>query len=195
MSDMDELAAQAAALDIALSDSQLDQFAAYRTMLIEWSESRNLTAILDPHQILIRHFLDSLTCAIAAGDLGGCRVIDVGTGAGLPGVPLKILYPDLELTLVDSLHKKTAFLQAVTDTLELSGVTVLTARAEELGQDPSHRETYDWAMARSVAKLSTLAEYLLPLVRVGGHALAQKGASSRRKWKRHRRPLRLWGAL
>ncbi|MEZ4517622.1 MAG: RsmG family class I SAM-dependent methyltransferase [Chloroflexota bacterium] len=93
---------------------------------------------------------------------------------GFRGFPLKILYPQLELTLVDSVTKKTVFLQAVVDALKLSGVTVLAARAEELGRDPQHREQYDWAVARSVAEMRVLAEYLLPLVRVGGHVLAQK---------------------
>ena len=138
----------------------------------------NLTAVRDPGEITIRHFLDSLTCATVTGDLNGRTLIDVGTGAGFPGLPLKILYPTLQLTLLDSVGKKTRFLQAVVDALNLSGVIVLNDRAEAIGQLPAHRERYDWAVARSVAELRVLVELLLPMCRVGGHALAQKGANA-----------------
>jgi 16S rRNA (guanine527-N7)-methyltransferase len=104
------------------------------------------------------------------------RVVDVGTGAGFPGLVLKILRPDIELVLVESVEKKAGFCRTVVDELGLKGVAVLTERAEALGQDPAHRESYDWAVARAVAAMPVLAEYLLPLVRVGGRALAQKGA-------------------
>lgn len=164
-----------AAQGISLSPRQLQQFADYHRLLLEWSERMNLTAIRDPQQIIIRHFLDSLTCSLVTGDLNGLQLIDIGTGAGFPGLPLKILYPDMNLALSDSVAKKVHFLAAVVAALELTDVIILPHRAEDLGQDPAHREVYDWAVARSVAHLPTLAEYLLPLIRVGGHALAQKG--------------------
>jgi 16S rRNA (guanine527-N7)-methyltransferase len=176
MSQWQPLQDWAAAQETPLSAEQHAQFDRYLHLLVRWSERMNLTAIRDPKAIIIRHFLDSLTCAQVTGDLNGRTLIDVGTGAGFPGLPLKILFPDLALTLTDSVAKKTHFLQAAVDDLGLAGVMILAARAEDLGQDATHRQHYDWAVARSVAELRTLVEYLLPLVRVGGHALAQKGA-------------------
>lgn len=175
---MERLIQEAQVFGISLNQHQLEQFQGYQTLLLDWNTRVNLTAVRDPEEILIRHFLDSLTCATVTGDLNGRTLIDVGTGAGFPGLPLKILYPTLQLTLLDSVGKKTRFLQAVVDALNLSGVTILTDRAETIGQLPAHRERYDWAVARSVAELRVLVELLLPLCRVGGHALAQKGANA-----------------
>jgi 16S rRNA (guanine527-N7)-methyltransferase len=162
-------------------------------MLREWNERINLTTIVTPADIEIRHFLDSLTVATATGDLTGKRLIDVGTGAGFPGLPLKILYPDLQLTLVESVAKKTGFLEAVVAELGLEGITILAERAETLGQHPAHREQYDWAVARAVAALPVLVEYLLPFCRVGGAALAQKGQSAPGEVSEARRAMRLLG--
>ena len=163
---------------ITLDDEQVRQFATYEALLLAWNAKLNLTRIVEPKAIRIRHFLDGLTCALAMGDLSGRTGIDVGTGAGFPGIPLKILYPEMTLTLTDSVAKKTTFLEVVVGELELEDVTVLAERAEALGRDPAHREQYDWAVARAVAQLPTLAEYLLPLVQVGGHMLAQKGETA-----------------
>jgi|CXWK01.1.fsa_nt_gi 16S rRNA (guanine527-N7)-methyltransferase len=174
----EEFAGWAAALGAPLSPAQLAQFAAYEALLLAWNERIALTAIREPRQLRIRHFLDALSCAAATGPLDGRRLIDVGSGAGLPGLPLKILYPDLRLTLVDSVAKKARFLELVAAELGLSDVTVIADRAEVLGQDAAHREGYDWATARAVAELRVLVELLLPLVRVGGRALAQKGDSA-----------------
>jgi 16S rRNA (guanine527-N7)-methyltransferase len=173
-----DLAALAAAFGIALSAAQVAQFEQYRQLLIEWNERINLTAITDPADIQVRHFLDSLTCALATGDLNGQSLVDVGTGAGFPGLPLKILYPELKLTLVESVAKKTHFLQAAVQQLALSEVTVISERAETIGQSMAHRGRYDWAAARAVAEMRILAEYLLPLCRPGGHMLAQKGENA-----------------
>ena len=174
----EEFAGWAAALGAPLSPAQLAQFAAYEALLLAWNERIALTAIREPRQLRIRHFLDALSCAAATGPLDSRRLIDVGSGAGLPGLPLKILYPDLRLTLVDSVAKKARFLELVAAELGLSDVTVIADRAEVLGQDAAHREGYDWATARAVAELRVLVELLLPLVRVGGRALAQKGDSA-----------------
>lgn len=162
-------------LGVELTGNQLEQFDRYLALLMEWNERLNLTAIRDAEGIQVRHFLDSLSCAAATGDLSGQSLIDIGTGAGFPGLPLKILYPDLRLTLADSVAKKTHFLQEVVAALSLSDVVILAERAEVLGQMPRHREQFDWAVARSVAELRVLVEYLLPLCRPGGRVLAQKG--------------------
>lgn len=169
------LAEWAKGMGLSLSKKQLEQFQRYQLLLLEWNERMNLTAITVPAQIQLRHFLDSLSCATVTGDLNGKRLIDVGTGAGFPGLPLKILYPALQLSLVESVIKKTTFLTVVVKELDLQEVLVLPERAEVLGQSPAHREQYDWAVGRSVAELRVLAEYLLPFCHIGGAVLAQKG--------------------
>jgi 16S rRNA (guanine527-N7)-methyltransferase len=175
---MDELAHWAAAFGISLTGSQLEQFAAYEACLIDWNEKISLTAIREPRDIRRRHFLDSLACVTVTGSLDEQSLIDIGSGAGFPGLPLKILFPELELTLVDSVAKKMRFLEHVVNELRLRRVTFVVDRAEAIGQDAAFREQYDWAAARAVAELRVLVEYLLPLCRVGGQALAQKGESA-----------------
>lgn len=176
---MESLARQAAAFGLTLTESQLAQFERYRRLLQDWNRRMSLTGIDDDRGIRVRHFLDSLTCATVTGDLNGRKLVDVGTGAGFPGVPLKILYPRLQLTLVESVTKKTRFLQALVDELDLADVQIVDERAETLGQQRAHRACYDWAVARAVSDLRVLAEYLLPLCRRGGHALAMKGQDAR----------------
>lgn len=175
---VEELRQAAAQFGISLTAQQGEQFETYLALLQTWNERINLTAIREREEIIIRHFLDSLTCTLAMGDLNGRSLIDVGSGAGFPGLPLKILYPDLRLTLVESVQKKAGFLEAIVEALQLTQTTILPQRAETIGQDPAHRAGYDWAAARAVAELRTLLEYLLPLCRVGGHALAQKGENA-----------------
>ena len=177
---MDSLAAGARSLlNLELTPAQLAAFQLYADELRAWNEKFNLTAIKDSDGIQIKHFLDSLSLLkvlCPAPDSGRrTRLIDVGTGAGFPGLLLKIVCPSLQLTLVESTGKKAKFCAHVVAALKLSGVTVVNARAEDVGRDRAHREQYDWAVARAVAELPALAEYLLPLVKLGGHALAQKG--------------------
>lgn len=171
-------------LGLSLSEQQLEQFRMYYTELLAWNQKTNLTAIIDPEGVQVKHFLDSLTCAVvlerrlAAKEqplLPDFRLIDVGSGAGLPGIPLKIYYPAMQLTLLDSVGKKTAFLAHLAERLDLHKIEIITGRAEDLGRDPEHRERYDVAVARAVAAMPVLAEYCLPFVRVGGLFLAQKG--------------------
>lgn len=169
------LVAGAKELGIVLSDEQVTLFGRYQDLLLEWNQRMNLTAVRDARLIQQRHFVDSLTCSLVTGDLNGQALIDVGSGAGFPGLPLKILFPDLKLSLLESTGKKATFLQVVVDELELSDVRVISGRAEDLGQSTDHREVYDWAVARAVARLRILVEYLLPFVRIGGHVLTQKG--------------------
>src|SRR4030042_933073 len=164
-------------LGLRLSLSQVSALSLYERELIDWNTRFNLTAIRDPHEIHIKHFLDSLTCLLALKESTVDRVIDVGTGAGFPGIPLKIISPKMQLTLVESVGKKADFCRHVIRVLDLRGVEVVQDRAENLGQNPSFRERYDWAVARAVAVLPVLSEYLLPLVRVGGSMLAMKGES------------------
>jgi 16S rRNA (guanine527-N7)-methyltransferase len=163
-------------LGISLSDEQLRAFRTYEDLLLEWNRRISLTAITGRENVRTKHFLDSLSCRKVLTPQPGTRIIDIGTGAGFPGVPLKILCPEIRLTLVDSVGKKTDFCRRLVNRLGLINVTVIQARAEEVGRDPAHRGAYQWALARAVADLSVLAEYLLPLVTVGGRILAQKGA-------------------
>jgi len=165
-------------IGVALSDQHVAALEVCYDELVAWNERFNLTAITDWKGVLIRHFLDSLSClqAIPQNELAaGARVIDVGTGAGYPGIPLKIVCPGMRLTLLEATHKKVMFLEHLIDRLGMDDVVAIHARSEELGRDVVHRESYDWSIARAVAKMPTLAEYLLPLARVGGAILAQKG--------------------
>lgn len=174
-------------LGFTLNSRQLEQFQLYYSTLVDWNSRINLTAITDYEGVQVRHFLDSLTVGVAllaelrgAGQSkvdappAGYRVIDIGTGAGFPGVPLKILWPHLHLTLNDSIGKKTNFLSELARVLGLQSVAVVTARAEELGLDKAHRGRYDAVTARAVSALPVLCEYCLPLIRVGGWMLAPK---------------------
>ena len=165
----------AAALGIVLDDGQMALFAAYTELLLDWNRRMNLTAVSDPAEIQARHFLDSLSCTAVTGGLNGQRLIDVGSGAGFPGFPLKILFPGMQLTLVESVAKKGRFLEVAAAELGLEDVSVIVERAEVLGQLPTERGRYDWAVARAVAPLNVLAEYLLPFCRPGGRMLAMKG--------------------
>jgi len=175
---MDKLAHDAQTLfNIHLSGRQVMALVTYEKELLEWNQKFNLTAIRDSESIRTKHFLDSFSCVLAWKASPPNQLIDVGTGAGFPGVPLKILYPSLKLTLVESVGKKAMFCQHIVRVLGLENVEVIQCRAEDLGQKPEHREKYEWAVARAVAGLNVLSEYLIPLVKVGGTMLAQKGES------------------
>ena len=163
--------------NIHLSGRQVTALGIYEKELLEWNQKFNLTAIRDVESIRTKHFLDSFSCVLAWKASPPHLLIDIGTGAGFPGIPLKILYPNMKLTLVESVGKKAKFCQHIVRVLGLEQVEVIQARAEELGQKSGHRERYDWAIARAVANLNVLSEYLLPLVRLGGTVLAQKGES------------------
>lgn len=191
---MDQFAVSARQLSgMSLSESQLRTFRQYEDSLLEWNRRFNLTAITGRADIRTKHFLDSLSCLKAMQLRPGMRIIDVGTGAGFPGIPLKIVAPGIRLTLVESTRKKADFCRYLSGHLKLRGVSVLHARAEAVGRDPDHREQYQWAIARAVADLSILAEYLLPLVQIGGHALAQKGGNGPSEAHTASKALRLLG--
>jgi 16S rRNA (guanine527-N7)-methyltransferase len=175
---MDKLVQDAQALfNVHLTGRQVIALTTYERELIEWNQKFNLTAIRDVAGIRTKHFLDSFSCVLAWKANPPANLIDIGTGAGFPGIPLKIIYPNTKVTLVESVGKKAMFCQHVVSLLGLEGVNVINSRAEDLGQMREHREGYDWGVARAVANLRVLAEYLLPLVQVGGRMLAQKGES------------------
>jgi len=163
--------------NVHVTGRQVMSLMTYEKELLEWNQKFNLTAIRDVESIRTKHFLDSFSCVQAWKASPPAHLIDVGTGAGFPGLPLKILYPSIKLTLVESVGKKAMFCQHIVSVLGLDNVNVIQARAEALGQNLAHREKYDWAIARAVANLSVLSEYLIPLVKIGGRMLAQKGES------------------
>ncbi len=178
---------------IRLTSGQIDAFETFERELLDWNERFNLTAIQEPQQIRIKHFLDSLSCLPVMREGALNRVIDVGTGAGFPGIPLKIACPNIQLTLVESIGKKASFCQYMVERLELQDVEIVQERAEVLGLQPAHRQQYDWAVARAVAVMPVLAEYLLPLLRVGGSMLAMKGESAPSESHASERAIRILG--
>ena len=161
-------------LGITLSEIQLKQFYNYMNLLIEWNKKINLTAITEPDEIILKHFVDSLTISKYIPD--GTKLVDVGTGAGFPGIPLKIYRQDIEITLLDSLQKRINFLDEVIRELNLEKIETLHSRAEDFGKDKKYREKFDIATSRAVANLATLSEYLLPLVKIGGKVISMKGS-------------------
>lgn len=190
---MNYLEESAGKLELSLTAKQFEQFARYQALLLEWNKRVNLTGAKSPREVQIRHFADSLTCALAAGDLNGQSLIDIGSGAGFPGIPLKILFPQLKLVLLESIEKKGVFLNEVIMDLGLDDVSVVIERAEMAAHDVVHRRQYDWAVARAVAHLSPLLEYLLPFCRIGGHALAQKGARASEELHESKEALQILG--
>lgn len=164
------------ALGVRFFMEQAEQFFEYMNLLIEWNEKMNLTAITEPTEIIEKHFIDSLTILNKIDN--NQKVVDVGTGAGFPGIPLSIMNPTLKITLVDSLNKRLIFLQEVVAKLNLKNIEIVHARAEEFGQNKKYRENFDIATSRAVANLSTLSEYLIPLVKVGGKVISMKASEA-----------------
>ena len=171
----EELAKAATEYGISLSDTQMAQYNRYFELLVEWNEKINLTAITEPKEVAIKHIIDSITAYDKNLFQKGTTVIDVGTGAGFPGLPLKIFCPEIKLTLMDSLNKRIKFLQTVVEELGLKDVDCVHARAEEGARNKKYREAFDIAVSRAVARLPILCEYCLPFVKKGGHFIALKG--------------------
>jgi 16S rRNA (guanine527-N7)-methyltransferase len=177
---MNLLKTGASQLDITLSEEQLDQFETYYQELADWNKRANLTAIIEYEAVQIKHFVDSLTVCLTARDIltgstqTRTRVIDVGAGAGLPGLALKIVFPEIELVLVESVAKKTAFMNHMVEKLGLDGVTVHTGRSEDLARDKDLRDSFDLVVARALAKLPLLLEFCLPFCKDGGKVVALK---------------------
>jgi 16S rRNA (guanine527-N7)-methyltransferase len=181
---MKQLAEGVRHLGLTLSDRQLSLFQTFYEILVDWNQQFNLTAITEYEQVQIRHFLDSLSCLVALRHQKYNKkdiplsCIDIGSGAGFPGIPIKIYCPQIKLVLLEATGKKVNFLEHLITQLELNDIIPLRGRAEEVAQTPQHREQYDVVLARAVAPLPVLAEYLLPFCRPGGIVIAQKGASA-----------------
>lgn len=176
MSNIEGLIEGSRELGISLETEELDKFFKYKELLKEWNKKINLTAIEDDRDIDIKHFLDSLTLLKTDYINNGSRIIDIGTGGGFPGIPLKIVKKDdVDLVLMDSLQKRIKFLDLVINELKLSNIQAVHGRAEDFGRDIEYREKFDIAVSRAVASLNILSEYCLPFVKVGGYFIAMKG--------------------
>ncbi len=175
---MQKLVEGAQRLGLSLTSEQIERFQAYYNELVDWNRRMNLTAIVDYDEVQVKHFLDSLTVSLAFSKMPS-SVVDVGAGAGLPGIALKIFYPDIELTLIDSVQKKAIFLNHLVDALDLQKVDMVTGRAEELAHDARYREHFDAVLSRGVARLASLAEMTLPFCAVGGVFIAMKKREDR----------------
>lgn len=167
--------------DVTLSEKQVADFALFLDEFVACNAHTNLSAIREPEAIVQKHFLDAVSCVPVLERFSPRSLMDVGTGGGMPGIPLKILFPELQVCLADSVKRKTAFLSDVVAKMGWDDVTVLTERAELIGRMPEHRERYDVVIARALAAMPVLVEYLLPMVRVGGQMIAQKGASAEKE--------------
>ncbi len=165
-------------LNIEITEKQQEQFLKYYEMLVETNKVMNLTAITEFDEVMVKHFIDSLLL-VKDIDMNNCKsMIDVGTGAGFPGIPIKIIFPHIKVTLLDSLNKRLKFLNDVIDELELENITTIHGRAEDLGHNKEYRERYDLCVSRAVANLSTLSEYCIPFVKKNGNFISYKAAES-----------------
>jgi 16S rRNA (guanine527-N7)-methyltransferase len=179
---------------ITLSDQQIRQFELYFATLVEWNEKMNLTAITEKSEVYLKHFYDSITAGFYyEGFQEAVHLCDVGAGAGFPSIPLKIVFPDLKVTIVDSLKKRIHFLEHLASLLELNEVNFIHDRAETFGQNKEYRESFDIVTARAVARLSVLSELCLPLVKVGGTFVAMKAASAKEEVEAGKKAVGLLG--
>ena len=178
-------------ISIEFSNIQIEKFYKYMNLLIEWNEKINLTAITEPKEIIIKHFIDSLT--VLKDIKGKNTLVDVGTGAGFPGIPLKIMDEEIKITLLDSLNKRINFLNEVINQLDLKNVETIHSRVEDAGKNKKYRERFDIATARAVANLATLSEYMLPLVKVGGKSICMKGSEVSEELKNSKKAISILG--
>lgn len=162
-------------LNIEFTEEQLEKFYQYMNLLLEWNEKINLTAIVEPKEVILKHFIDSLTINKYLKE--NSTLADVGTGAGFPGIPLKILRPDIKITLVDSLNKRINFLNEVIEKLNLENIVTVHSRIEDFGKNKNYREKFDYVTARAVANLAVLSEYLIPIAKIGGKCVCMKGSN------------------
>ena len=161
-------------LGISLSDKQIEQFLNYYELLVEWNSFMNLTAITDFDEVILKHFVDSISLCKYISFQHGDTLIDIGTGAGFPGIPIKIICPDCKITLLDSLNKRINFLNTVIEQLHLTDIITIHGRAEDIAKTKEHRENYNYAISRAVANLSTLSELCIPFVKQNGYFISYK---------------------
>ena len=187
--------AQCAAHGLVLNGQQIDQFERYYQLLVEWNEKMNLTAITQREEVYLKHFYD---CLMVLWNMPledyALQLCDVGAGAGFPSIPLKIAHPELQVTIVDSLQKRLTFIEHLAEELGLEGVSCVHGRAEDVGQNPAYRGQFDIVTARAVASLNVLAEYCLPLVKIGGQFLALKAQKSDQELEEARAAISILGA-
>ena len=186
----EEMSKKSKILGVRFSVEQIEQFYKYMNLLIEWNEKMNLTAITEPKEIILKHFIDSITILKYIDD--NSKLVDVGTGAGFPGLPIAIS-SKAEVTLLDSLNKRVNFLNSISNELELKNVNTVHGRAEEMGVNQKYREKYDIAVSRAVAPMNVLVEYLLPFVKIGGICICMKGPKADEELKEAKRAIKLLG--
>lgn len=180
-------------LNLTLEDKQYEQFIKYYELLIEWNQVMNLTAITEFGEVLTKHFIDSLSLANEIDLKKDLSIIDVGTGAGFPGIPLKIVYPSLNIVLLDSLNKRIKFLDAVINQLGLKGIKAVHGRAEEFGRNNEYREQFDLCLSRAVANLATLSEYCVPFIKMGGYFISYKSGEAEEEIENSKNAVKLLG--
>ncbi|MDU1582338.1 MAG: 16S rRNA (guanine(527)-N(7))-methyltransferase RsmG [Peptoniphilus harei] len=179
--------------DYGLNTKNIDKFEKYKELILEYNKHTNLTRITEDDEFNVKHFLDSLSLFKTDLFVKDKKIIDIGTGAGFPGLPLKLYNEDLDITLLDSLRKRIDFLDGVIEELGLKKIRAIHARAEEIARDPNYRESYDIAVSRAVANLSTLTEYAMAFVKVGGYFISQKGPEYKEELKSAKRAIELMG--
>ena len=183
-------------MGININNEQIRKFSRYLELLVQWNQKINLTSLKTSQEIIIKHFLDSISCVKVINkyvNKEGISVIDVGAGAGFPGIPIKIICPSIRLSLLEARKKKSIFLKKVTEEMNFQQAKILNGRAEAFGKSADHRERYDVAISRAVAHLNVLSEYCLPLVKVGGLFIAQKGRSYKQETKKSLKTVQVLG--
>ena len=193
MSNIDILRQGIEDFGIEASDKMLADFQKYKDILVEWNQKMNLTGIEDEKEVFIKHFLDSISAVSKGYIKNGMSLIDVGTGAGFPGMPLRISLPDLKVTLLDSLNKRINFLQEVANQIDIDDIEFIHGRAEDFGKDENYRECFDIATARAVAGLPALMEFCVPFVKVGGHFVCLKGPNANLELEESKKAMEVLG--
>ena len=178
-------------IQIKFTEEQLQKFYEYMNRLIEWNKKINLTAIIEPKEIILKHFIDSLTILKYVND--NEKMLDVGTGAGFPGIPIKIMNENIEITLLDSLNKRINFLNEVINKLKLKNISAIHSRIEDYGKNNKYREKYDIVTSRAVANLATLSEYMLPMLKIKGKSICMKGSDIKEEVKNSKRAIDILG--